>query len=120
MIAERRSQRQMKEEPPSLIDVLARFEEDNPHSRKVLCNLLSGGSGGRTRNYERNYHNKAHTPHGWEGFDGMLGELSVNFVASCSGISSPVNLVVSLVRVSILSLRLFKRRPCCCWVLESV
>jgi len=74
VIAERRSRRQMKEEPPSLIDVLARFEEDNPHSRKVLCNLLSGGSGGRTRNYERNCHNKAHTPHGWEGFDGIASD----------------------------------------------
>eukprot|EP00957_Ditylum_brightwellii_P193272 14715560-Ditylum_brightwellii.AAC.1 len=34
--AERRSQRQMKEELPLLIHVLARFEEDNPHSRKVV------------------------------------------------------------------------------------
>eukprot|EP00957_Ditylum_brightwellii_P042537 3220606-Ditylum_brightwellii.AAC.1 len=64
----------MNEEPASLLDVLARFEKDNPHSRKVLCNLLSSGSGGRTQKYERDQHDKVHTTHGWEGFDGIASD----------------------------------------------
>eukprot|EP00957_Ditylum_brightwellii_P110142 8400561-Ditylum_brightwellii.AAC.1 len=64
----------MNEELASLLDILARFEKDNHHSRKVLCNLLSGGSGGRTQKYKRDQHDKAHTAHGWEGFDRIASD----------------------------------------------
>eukprot|EP00957_Ditylum_brightwellii_P142719 10874788-Ditylum_brightwellii.AAC.1 len=74
MIEERRFCRQMNQQPVSLLDVLARFEEDYPHGRKVLCNLLLGGSGGGTQQYERDQHDKVHMAHGWEGFDGIASD----------------------------------------------
>eukprot|EP00957_Ditylum_brightwellii_P003038 231769-Ditylum_brightwellii.AAC.2 len=77
----------MNQEPALLLDVLARFKEDNPHSRKVLCNLLSGGSGGRTQKYNMDQHDKVHTAHGWEGFD----RIASDFLQRCFALSHDRN-----------------------------
>eukprot|EP00957_Ditylum_brightwellii_P135772 10355040-Ditylum_brightwellii.AAC.1 len=47
-------------------DILGKFWEENPGRKKVLCNLLSGGSGERTHLFKRG----PGVSNGWEGFDG--------------------------------------------------
>eukprot|EP00957_Ditylum_brightwellii_P066574 5053131-Ditylum_brightwellii.AAC.1 len=46
-------------------DILVKFNKENPGKRNIFCDLLSGGSGGRTCLAEQG----PSVTHGWYGFD---------------------------------------------------